>query len=106
MTTDEVTAPSRVDPFVRDAATIVGGPVGKHTRFGGAYFWNPLRILLALTMLTFTLGYVAKLPCRNNGWTEHYQYTRLCYSDVYALYFAEGLDQGKVPYVDHPVEYP
>lgn len=106
MTTDEVTAPSRVDPFVRDAATIVGGPVGKHTRLGGAYFWNPLRILLALTMLTFTLGYVAKLPCRNNGWTNHYQYTRLCYSDVYALYFAEGLDQGKVPYVDHPVEYP
>ena len=105
-TTDEVSPPSRVDPFVRDASTIVGGPVGRHTRFGAARFWTPLRILVALAMLTFSLGWFAKKPCSDHIWTEHYQYTRLCYSDVYALFFAEGLDQGKVPYVDHPVEYP
>ncbi|HEX8002413.1 MAG TPA: glycosyltransferase 87 family protein [Mycobacteriales bacterium] len=106
MTPDEVSAPSRVDPFVRDASTVVGGPVGKHTRFGAAHFWSPLRILVVLGMLTFTAGFFAKMPCAGHAWANHYQYTRLCYSDVYALYFAEGLDDDKVPYVDHPVEYP
>jgi uncharacterized membrane protein len=108
MTSDELTAPSRVDPFVRDATTIVGGPVGKHTRLGAAYFWNPLRVLIALTMVTFTLGWAAKTPCSGKNWSDgkQYQYTRLCYSDVYALFFAEGIDKEYVPYVDHPVEYP
>lgn len=34
------------------------------------------------------------------------QYLQLCYSDVVALWFAEGLDRGAAPYLDHPVEYP
>lgn len=34
------------------------------------------------------------------------QYLDLCYSDVPALWFAERLDVGAVPYLDHPVEYP
>ncbi|HEV2888837.1 MAG TPA: glycosyltransferase 87 family protein [Frankiaceae bacterium] len=105
-TTDEVSAPSRTDRFVRDASTLVGGPVGKHTRFGAAYFWNPVRVLVVLSMLTFTLGWLAKTPCSGHSWEDNYQYTRMCYSDVYALYFSEGLNEDKVPYVDHPVEYP
>lgn len=101
-----VTAPTRVDPFARDASTIVGGPVGKHTRFGGAFFWTPLRVVVAVTMMTFTLGFAMKLPCSGHSWVHNYQYTRLCYSDVYALYFSEGINEHKVPYVDHDVEYP
>lgn len=101
-----VSAPSRTDPFVRDASTIVGGPVGKHTRFGAAHFWTPVRVLVALTMVTFSLGFGMKYPCQAHGWANHYQYTRLCYSDVYALYFSEGIVDHKVPYVDSPVEYP
>ncbi len=104
--TAKITAPSRADPFVRDASAIVGGPAGDHTRFGGATFWTPIRVLVALTMLTFSLGFVMKLPCQYHGWANHYQYTRLCYSDVYALYFSEGINDHKVPYVDSPVEYP
>jgi uncharacterized membrane protein len=106
MTDEGVSAPSRTDPFVRDATTIVGGPVGTHARLGAAYFWTPLRVLVALTMLTFSIGFVMKAPCRRHSWANHYQYTRLCYSDVYALYFSEGIADGKIPYVDHPVEYP
>jgi uncharacterized membrane protein len=106
MTDEGVSAPSLTDPFVRDASTIVGGPVGKHTRFGAAYFWTPLRVLVALTMLTFSIGFVMKAPCRRHSWANHYQYTRLCYSDVYALYFSEGIVDNKTPYVDSPVEYP
>jgi uncharacterized membrane protein len=47
-----------------------------------------------------------KLPCSGHAWTKDYQYTRLCYSDVYALYFSEGINDHQVPYVDHDVEYP
>jgi uncharacterized membrane protein len=100
------TVPSHADPFVRDATTAIGGPVGTHARVGAARFWTPLRVLVALTMMTFTLGFYAKLPCSGHAWSDHYQYTRLCYSDVYALYFSEGINEGAVPYVDHPVEYP
>jgi len=103
---DTVSAPSRTDPFVRDATTIVGGPVGKHTRLGAAFFWTPVRVLVALTMVTFSLGFGLKYPCQSHSWANHYQYTRLCYSDVYALYFSEGIVDHKVPYVDSPVEYP
>jgi uncharacterized membrane protein len=103
---ESVSAPTRSDPFVRDAATIVGGPVGRHARFGAAVFWTPVRVLVALTMLTFTLGFVVKLPCSYRPWSHNYQYTRLCYSDVFALYFSEGINEHQVPYVDHDVEYP
>jgi uncharacterized membrane protein len=107
VTTDlPVSPPSRTDWFVRDASTIVGGPAGRHTRFGAAYFWTPVRVLVALTMLTFSMGFVLKAPCRRHSWASHYQYTRLCYSDVYALYFSEGISEGKIPYVQSPVEYP
>lgn len=103
---DEITAPSVVDPFVRDASTIIGGPVGKHTRFGAATLWTPVRVLVALMLVTFTLGFAVKHTCSRHGWGNHYQYTRLCYSDVYALYFSEKINEGAVPYIDHPVEYP
>src|SRR4029077_11546707 len=29
-----------------------------------------------------------------------------CYTDIYPLYYGEGLFAGKVPYAGHPVEYP
>ncbi len=66
-----------------------------------------LRLLLVLTFLTCLLGYAEKASCRDTrNWTDDFQYTRLCYSDVMALYGAEHLDQGARPYVDYPVEYP
>ena len=34
------------------------------------------------------------------------QYKHFCYTDVLALYYAEGLSDGAVPYRDHAVEYP
>jgi uncharacterized membrane protein len=49
---------------------------------------------------------VQKSPCMDGDWQKNVQYTRFCYTDVLALYYAEGLNEGKVPYRDHPVEYP
>jgi uncharacterized membrane protein len=98
--------PSQDDPVVAGTANAIGGPPGRHALLGERRFWTPLRWLLLLTILTSLLGWWQKSPCRVHAWTDEYQYTRGCYTDVFALYFAEGLADGKRPYLDHPVEYP
>jgi uncharacterized membrane protein len=108
-----VVPPSRQDPVVAGASRLIGGPRGRHASGGGSWWWTPLRAVLVLTVLMSVLGFLAKSPCRTHAWTDEYQYTRVCYTDVYALYFAEHLGSGpggsgriSVPYRDHPVEYP
>lgn len=102
-----IVSPSLDDPVVRGASTLIGGPVGAHARVARSrWFRAPLTVLLLATTVTFGLGYVQKKPCRDHGWTKEYQYTRLCYTDTWALYFSEGLDKGNLPYRDQAVEYP
>jgi uncharacterized membrane protein len=74
---------------------------------------TPLRIVLVLTILTSLLGFLQKSSCTTHPWSNDYQYTRVCYTDVFVLYTAEHLDGSArdgarvgVPYRDHPVEYP
>ncbi|GAC1323220.1 MAG: glycosyltransferase 87 family protein [Mycobacteriales bacterium] len=100
------TSPSLDDPVVRGLSTMVGGPLGRHARVGGNGWWTPVKVLLLLTVLTCSLGWWQKSACRVHPWSQEYQYTRLCYTDVFALYYAEGLAKGERPYLDHPVEYP
>jgi uncharacterized membrane protein len=100
-----VIAPSRDDPLVAGATGPVGGRWGRFAHGHSVWWLTPLRILLCLTVLTCVLGYLAKAPCRTHPWSHEYQYTRTCYTDVFALYYAEELGS-KVPYRDHPVEYP
>ena len=109
----DVVPPSRRDPVAAGASRLFGGPRGRHATGGGSRWWTPVRAVLVLTVLTSVLGFLAKAPCRTHPWTDEYQYTRACYTDVYALYFAESLGNGpgghgriSVPYRDHPVEYP
>ncbi|MGK5737729.1 glycosyltransferase family 87 protein [Micromonospora sp. URMC 103] len=104
--------PSRSDGFVRGVSGLIGGPLGDHAvaldRPAGRErrFWTAARIVLALACLTLALHWVQKSPCQDGAWQNNVQYTRFCYTDVLALYYAEGLNEGKVPYRDHPVEYP
>ncbi|MET7748067.1 glycosyltransferase 87 family protein [Micromonospora sp. NPDC005367] len=104
--------PSRSDGFVRGLSGLIGGPLGDHAvaldRPAGRErrFWTAARIVLALVCLTLALHWVQKSPCQDGAWQNNVQYTRFCYTDVLALYYAEGLNEGKVPYRDHPVEYP
>jgi uncharacterized membrane protein len=105
--------PGRSDAFVRGLAEAIGGPLGDHAvgvgvpadRWRGR-FWTAARIVLALTCLTLALHWVQKSPCQNGAWQDYKQYKQFCYTDVLALYYAEGLNEGKVPYLDHAVEYP
>jgi uncharacterized membrane protein len=97
------------DPFVRGLSEAIGGPLGEHAVRPSARpgkFWTATRIIMALCCLTLALHWVQKSPCQDGDWQKNVQYTRFCYTDVLALYYAEGLNEGKVPYRDHPVEYP
>lgn len=102
----ELVLPSSDDPVVASAVTAVGGAAGSHARVSGRRLWTPIRVIVALTLLTCTFGFLQKAPCRTHPWAHEYQYTHMCYTDVFALYFAEGLSNGQRPYLDHPVEYP
>jgi uncharacterized membrane protein len=61
---------------------------------------------MVLALVVFGLHWLQKSPCMDGEWTNHKQYAQFCYTDVLALYYAEDLNQGAVPYVDHAVEYP
>ena len=106
-------APPADDPFVAGLSRYLGGVRGRYAGSRLSAWWTPVRIVLILTVLTSLFGFLQKAPCRTHAWSNEYQYTRVCYTDVYALYYAEGLggDSGTgsrlgVPYRDHPVEYP
>src|SRR4051812_61712 len=97
------------DGLVRGLSQAIGGPLGGHAVQPGAQtgkFWTATRIILALCCLTLAMHWVQKSPCQDGNWQKNIQYTRFCYTDVLALYYAEGLNEGKVPYRDHAVEYP
>ena len=63
---------------------------------------------VAASALAALLGYAQKLPCSSGGaWNSFTgQFRDACYTDIYPLYYNEGLSAGKVPYFGHPVEYP
>lgn len=98
--------PSWDDPVPAGLSEAAGGPAGRHARLDRRRFWTPVRWVVLLTLLTTLLGLWQKSPCRVHPWSDEYQYTRACYTDVFALYYAERLNEGAVPYLDHPVEYP
>ncbi|WP_433299470.1 glycosyltransferase family 87 protein [Actinoplanes sp. CA-030573] len=103
------TAQATSDGFVRGLSEAIGGPLGSHAVRPEARpgrFWTAARIILALTCITLAFSWVQKSPCQTGDWQKNIQYTRFCYTDVLALYYAEGLNEGQVPYKDHAVEYP
>jgi uncharacterized membrane protein len=112
-----VLAPSQEDPAAIGASRLIGGRWGAHAGGPTSRWWTPIRIVLALTVLVTVFGYLQKSPCLTHPYSNDYQYTRVCYTDTYALYTAEGLNARRtatggvtgrlsVPYRDHPVEYP
>ena len=63
---------------------------------------------VAASVVAALLGYAQKLPCSSGGaWNSFTgQFRESCYTDIYPLYYNEGLSSGQVPYSGHPVEYP
>ncbi|HEX9890349.1 MAG TPA: glycosyltransferase 87 family protein [Nitriliruptorales bacterium] len=62
-------------------------------------------VVLLVALVTIGLAVLAKARCGIPAGNEG-DYLRWCYSDVPPLYYTEALDEGAVPYLDHPVEYP
>ncbi len=100
--------PSHEDGFVRGASEFVGGPSGKFAdrRPTTRWFRNASAIVLTLAVLVFCLSWLQKSRCADGAWENNEQYTHFCYTDVLALYYAEHLSEGAVPYFQWPVEYP
>ena len=64
-------------------------------------------LLGAATFLALVVAWWTKGRClMDGGWENGEQYLGWCYSDIFPLWWAEGLDRGATPYLDHPVEYP
>lgn len=83
-----------------------GGP-GSARRVTLAAAFGGTGVLLAASVLSMVLAFAEKVPCRSGAWDNYAtQFQRACYTDIYPLYFGEGLSAGQVPYKDHPVEYP
>ncbi len=68
--------------------------------------WKPAHIVIFLTCLVLLLGWVQKIPCKSGHWSNSTPYKYACYTDLVALFHAEGLSEGKIPYAEHKVEYP
>lgn len=103
--------PAHSDGFVQGLSEAVGGPLGEHAvrprrSVYGRQFWTATRIVIALVCVTLSLHWVQKFPCNDGAWSGLEQYKYMCYTDTLALYYAEELSEGAVPYKDFPVEYP
>src|SRR5258708_24822637 len=95
-------------------------PGSAYTPFGGgAERSGPLRpgalaaalggtsVLLAASVLGWVLALAEKARCWSGAGNDYAkQFRRACYTDIYPLYYGEGLSAGKVPYTGHKVEYP
>lgn len=101
----DIDLPSRSDPVVAGLSESIGGPIGQHAWLKRK-FWTPMCVVLLIATSVLAFNWVQKSPCRDGAWANNMQYTRACYTDVLALYYAEHLHEGAVPYIDHPVEYP
>jgi uncharacterized membrane protein len=63
--------------------------------------------LVLASLVGSGLGFLNKAACRAGAWNVGAeQFQAHCYTDIYPLYFGEGLWKGQIPYLDHPVEYP
>src|SRR5690349_12831985 len=82
-------------------------PVGPARPAGLAAALGSTGVLVAASVLGMVLAFVEKSPCRSGAWNSYAsQFQHACYTDIYPLYYGEGLSAGKVPYTGHQVEYP
>jgi uncharacterized membrane protein len=89
--------PSVDDPVVAGVSAGVGGPIG--SRATRHRWWTPLRVILALTALTFALGMVSKSSCYATQWRDgEVRYSHMCYSDLPYLYTGRGFVELNWPY--------
>src|SRR5215467_9030874 len=97
------------------AEMATGPPTATGARPPGAQSWQHRAAMLAgsttslvlASLAGSALGFLNKSACRSGDWNIYLkQFQAHCYTDIYPLYYGEGLSAGRVPYTQHPVEYP
>lgn len=106
--------PSATQPLAQDIIRFIGGAPGAHAAIGGARWWTPLRVLLALGSFFLALAYLQKQPCMHTmtgsdgtvslNTQGNRSFVAGCYSDVVPLFGGRGLDQLHFPYLYSWVE--
>jgi hypothetical protein len=94
--TATVYSPSRYDPVVRAASTVVGGPAGRRSA-SATGFWRVIPVLVLLASVVLSLGIVQKEHCRAQGWSSPDQFWHACYSDIPVLYGSSSLGSNDRP---------
>lgn len=96
-----VVVPADEDPVAAAGSELLGGPPGRRALLGVSW-WIPARFLALVTVVTYALGLVQKVPCYTSGWFfgATTQYTHACYSDIPHLYSGRGFAAGLHPYLD------
>ena len=82
-------------------------PAGSSPRRPFALLAGTTSVLVTAALFGALLAFLEKVPCRSGAWNSYAkQFQDACYTDIYPLYYGEGLSSGKVPYSGHHVEYP
>ena len=95
-----VFSPSRHDPVVGAASTVIGGPAGRRLATSTG-FWRAAPVLVFLACLTLSAGLVQKQHCRAQGWSSPDQFWHACYSDIPVLYSSASLGATPHPSLGH-----
>ena len=89
--------PSQDDPLIAANTEFIGGPMGKFS--DGNRWWSPLRVILILTALGYSVGYWLDSACRNTSWASPQRYEHLCYTDIHPFFSLKGFADGVFPYL-------
>ncbi len=100
-------APSRTDPIIRVASTIIGGPVGRYAVLGARGAAGVASALMVMGAAMLALGVFQKGHCLVKGWVDPDQFWRACYSDIVVVNVSSGLADRSLPYtVENPTDQP
>jgi len=83
------------------AARALGGQLGRRVERAGVWF-NPQPWVMLAGTVSYLVLMLRQLPCQLGGSV----YRAMCYSDIGPLFYARGLSEGKVPFINADVEYP
>src|SRR4051794_16866188 len=83
-------SPSRNDPVVRAASTVIGGPAGRRLA-SATGFWRAVPVLVLLAAAVLSFGIVQKEHCRAQGWSSPGPFWHACYSDTRVLWGSPSL---------------
>ena len=90
-------APTQDDALLLAGSELIGGPAGIHRR-QRRLWWTPIRVLIVLTALGYSVGIWIGSSCRSSNWASPERYEHLCYTDIHPFYSLQGFADNVFPY--------